>query len=419
MRLAAFSRSRPLAALSAICLAASLVSAASSTLSTTPAGALPACTIDTPDSEFVAEVETSPRHAQMWRLYQAYFLRQPDREGLEFWVDLGRDGAGLEAISRYFESSPEFGIRYGAVDDRAFLDLVYGNVMCRTPDAAGYDYWLERLQVEHLSRGEMMILFSESIEFSRVTGTTWALYASPYDASLAVDGYEIREIPGGQAVTLDYGRVDFSAGHERCSVASINGNWFFQPESANPTPTGLAIINGQQLPGAVDREDRGVLGERIRPSGPTAQIVLNYKGGYKINSNVASKDGRVLESWMGWRGDHRSDIGEVSEWRWAAAGIPLITDGQVWTEFSTIPLNDYTHYTFGHSFVAFDQDSEQLTFGSTTGMTSAQLIEWSIASGFDDLIKFDGGGSVEFNVSGQAQVAGTPRKVPLWLGIGC
>lgn len=404
-------------ALSVVCVATSVT-----VVSTAPASGAatgPSCNISQPDNDFATQVATSPRHAQMWRLYQAYFLRQPDQAGLEFWVAMFRDGTSLEEISNHFEASREFDLVYGPLDDRAFLNLVYQNVMCRNADGAGYDYWLGRLSSGELGRGELMTHFSESTEYSQTTDTSWALYQNPYEASLATDGYEISAIPGGQAVVLDYQKVDFSAGANRCSVASINGNWFFNPESANPTPTGLAIIDGQQLAGAVDREDRGVLGERIRPNGATEEIVLDFWGGYNINSNLASKDGRVLESWMGWRAGYREAIGDVSEWRWAAAGIPLINDGQVWKDFKNIPTNDYTHYTSRHSFVAFDQDTGLLMFGSTEAMTSAALIDWALGAGYEDLIKFDGGGSVEFNVQGQARVAGTPRNVPLWLGIGC
>ncbi|MEZ5343504.1 MAG: phosphodiester glycosidase family protein, partial [Acidimicrobiales bacterium] len=270
-----------------------------------------------------------------------------------------------------------------------------------------------------LSRGDMMVLFSESDEYLIKTATAWSVFASPDRATLAADGYELRSIPGGKIAVIDYDRVDFSASHERCSVASINGNWFFNPESANPTPVGFAVIDGVHVPGAANRADRGVLGERYRPNGASEEIVWVYQGEFNINSNLDAKDGRVLESWHSWRPTGTPAVDNPAEWRWAAAGIPLIINGQVWPGFYGISTSDYTHYTLGHSFVAFDKDTGQLAFGSTRGMTSAGLISWATANGYEDLIKFDGGGSVEFNVNKVAQVAGTRRNVPVWLGIGC
>ena len=409
---------RLIAAFATATLAATLASGVSDAVDPAPASAA-TCNTRPPSSAYANDVASSARYAQIWRLYQAYFLRQPDRNGLEYWIDISKSGDTLQQISDNFERSREFALTYGNLNNAAFLDLIYENVMCRTADPSGYSYWLGKLDRGELARGEMMILFSESDEYIIKTETTWSLFADPDDATLSQNGYEIRSIPGGQIAVVDYQRIDFSASHNRCSVASINGNWFFNPGSANPTPTGFAVIDGNQLPGAANRSDRGVFGERYRPSGPAEEIVWVYQGSYNINSNLASKDGRVLESWHSWRPDGTPAVDNPSEWRWAAAGIPLIIDGQVWPQFYNIPTNNYTHYTYGHSFVAFDKDSGLLAFGSTAGMTSSGMIDWANANGYDDLIKFDGGGSVEFNVGGETRVAGTGRNVPLWLGIGC
>ena len=405
-------------ALATCALLATTLVAATDAARPAPAAAA-VCRISSPDSVFGDEVASSARYAQIWRLYQAYFLRQPDRPGLEYWIDLSRSGVGLQAISDNFEMSAEFALTYGSLDNTAFLELIYSNVLCREPDGDGFAYWLGLLDNGSLMRGEMMILFSESAEYIGKTDTTWSLFSSPDDATLADDGYEIQSVPGGQIAVVDYQRVDFSASHERCSVASINGNWFFNPESYNPTPVGFAVIDGVQVPGAANRADRGVLGERYRPNGAADEIVWEYQGSFNINSNLAAKNGRVLESWHSWRPTGTPAVDNPSEWRWAAAGIPLIINGQVWPGFYGISTSDYTHYTHGHSFVAFDKTAGRLAFGSTTGMTSAGLINWANANGYEDLIKFDGGGSVEFNVNRQTRVAGTPRDVPVWLGIGC
>jgi hypothetical protein len=162
-----------------------------------------------------------------------------------------------------------------------------------------------------------------------------------------------------------------------------------------------------------------VLGERRRPGGPDIERVWNYQGSFNLNSNLAVKGELVLESWRSWQPASTPPLDNASEWRWAAAGIPLVVNGQVWEGFAAIPTNDYTHYTTRHSFVAFDKGSGRLAFGTTTAMTSAQLIDWAVASGYEDLVKFDGGGSAELNVGGRTRVAGTGRDVPLWLGIGC
>ena len=392
---------------------------------TLPVGAASAagsgCQISVPDAQFEALVDSSARHAQIWRLYQAYFLRQPDTSGLAYWAQVRSEGTTLSQIALYFELSDEFSRTYGSLDDSEFLSLIYDNVLCREQDESGFAYWLGLLNSGELSRPEMLILFSESAEYIATTNTAWSYFDSPYNATLAANGYEIRSLQGGQMAVVDYDRVDFKASHERCSVASINGNWFFNPETQNPTAIGFGVIDGQEIPWGVAAglAERGVFGERIRPYGPVAEAVYTWPSDTNLNSNLATKNGHVLESWLGFQPAEVASRFNPGEWRWAAAGIPLIMNGQEWTHFSNIPTNDYTHYTRRHSFVAFDKTAGLLYFGSTTDMNSRELIDWAIAQGFEDLIKFDGGGSVEFNIGGGAVVAGTPRDVPLWLGIGC
>ncbi|MDH3679736.1 MAG: DUF4214 domain-containing protein [Acidimicrobiia bacterium] len=378
-----------------------------------------ACSIGAPSTDYADEVTASARTARVWRLYQAYFLRQPDRAGLDYWLGVNRDGVSLQELSYYFERSDEFTNTYGSLDNAGFVTLVYANVLCRQPDPDGFAYWRGQLDAGAVDRGELMVLFSESNEFGATTGTRWSIFADPDDASWAADGYEVEPITGGLIVKVDYSRVDFRASHERCSVASINGNWFHNPETIDPTPIGYAVVDGYHLPGSVNRDDRGVFGERYRPNGPDEERVWVYNGSFNLNSNLEGKNGMVLESWRSWQPSSTPPLDNAVEWRWAAAGIPLIVNGQVWEAFRDIPTNDYTHYTGRHSFVAFEKATGILVFGSTTAMTSADLIAWAQAGGYDDLIKFDGGGSVELNIEAQARIAGTPRDVPLWLGIGC
>ena len=56
--------------------------------------------------------------------------------------------------------------------DAAFVDLVYRNVLARPPDPAGRAHWAGGLDSGRLTRGGVMIGFSESAEFVRKTGTT-------------------------------------------------------------------------------------------------------------------------------------------------------------------------------------------------------------------------------------------------------
>ncbi len=107
-----------------------------------------ACRSGVPTSVHAEQIDLSPSHGAIWRLYQAFFLRQPDDGGIAYWMDRYQNGTSLKVISDNFVASDEFVERYGRLDDRGFVDLVYANVMCRDPDAGGYDYWTGRLANE-------------------------------------------------------------------------------------------------------------------------------------------------------------------------------------------------------------------------------------------------------------------------------
>lgn len=88
-----------------------------------------------------------PDHADVLRLYRAFFDREPDIEGAYYWLSQHEYGvATLEDMAWGFGNSEEFERRYGgAVGDRQFLEIVYGNVLGRAPDAPGMAYWLKEM----------------------------------------------------------------------------------------------------------------------------------------------------------------------------------------------------------------------------------------------------------------------------------
>ncbi len=104
----------------------------------------------------------------VYRLYLAYFLREPDREGYAYWRDAYRSGYPLASISDDFARSREFRALYGSVGDDDFVRLVYENVLGRQPDSGGLQYWRQKM-AEGMPRGHVMIYFSDSREFREAT----------------------------------------------------------------------------------------------------------------------------------------------------------------------------------------------------------------------------------------------------------
>lgn len=106
----------------------------------------------------------------VYRLYRAFFLREPDGDGIVYWINQARYRRyPIGSIAEEFARSPEFRQRYGSVDDATFVDLVYRNVLERQPEPDGRTYWLDQMRAGML-RGHLMLYFSESVEFGRAVG---------------------------------------------------------------------------------------------------------------------------------------------------------------------------------------------------------------------------------------------------------
>lgn len=102
------------------------------------------------------------------RLYHAYFRRLPDPSGLDYWLRRRSAGEGVARISAVFAASSEFVRTYGPLDDRAFVELVYRNVLDRAGDPAGIAFWTGRVERGVTTRGHLMASFSESSEHVRL-----------------------------------------------------------------------------------------------------------------------------------------------------------------------------------------------------------------------------------------------------------
>jgi len=102
------------------------------------------------------------------RLYDAAFDRDADGAGLGYWLDQ-QETLDTVRIADSFAASEEFQQRHGQIQDEAFVDLMYENVLEREADSAGRDYWIEQL-TQGDSMGAVMVGFTESQESLMLLG---------------------------------------------------------------------------------------------------------------------------------------------------------------------------------------------------------------------------------------------------------
>ncbi|MEM9562617.1 MAG: DUF4214 domain-containing protein [Actinomycetota bacterium] len=124
-------------------------------------GGPPAAGIDAP---------VRPEEGEVERLYRSALGRDPDADGYDYWVARRVEGIPLAVVAESFLAGREYQRRFGADDDAEFVDDVYRNVLGRPGDPDGEAYWRGEL-ARGLDRHHLVLLFSESTEMRRRTGT--------------------------------------------------------------------------------------------------------------------------------------------------------------------------------------------------------------------------------------------------------
>ncbi|MGY4877711.1 DUF4214 domain-containing protein [Vreelandella aquamarina] len=101
------------------------------------------------------------------RLYLGVLDREPDQEGLEYWLEAGDQEGGLETLANTFLNSDEFLGDEQQLSVDKVLDTLYRQVLKRAPDASGERYWQDRFEQEEMALGDLVLAFTESPEFQR------------------------------------------------------------------------------------------------------------------------------------------------------------------------------------------------------------------------------------------------------------
>ena len=97
--------------------------------------------------------------------YEAAFNREADASGLGYWVAQAKQGMTLTQIAQNFLLSHEFATRYGdSMTNGEFVEALYQNVLDRSSDREGYEYWVESLTTGRDDRSEVLASFANSPE---------------------------------------------------------------------------------------------------------------------------------------------------------------------------------------------------------------------------------------------------------------
>jgi Ca2+-binding RTX toxin-like protein len=91
-------------------------------------------------------------------LYIAYFNRAPDAIGLNFWGTAYAYGTSMEQMANLFAPQEETLNTYPeGTSNTQFATAVYNNVLGRTPDQAGFDFWVGVLDAGGVTRDQFIL----------------------------------------------------------------------------------------------------------------------------------------------------------------------------------------------------------------------------------------------------------------------
>jgi subtilisin family serine protease len=96
--------------------------------------------------------------------------REPDAAGYQYWIDRARGGEPIADIGAFFYGSDEYFKGYGQSNNRTWVSDLYTKLMLRSADSGGLNYWLGQL----------------SSGMSRTVVSRW-FYQSPEKLGLRVD----------------------------------------------------------------------------------------------------------------------------------------------------------------------------------------------------------------------------------------
>ncbi len=103
------------------------------------------------------------------RLYQNFLGREADTEGVEFWKEKLTEGATATEIAKEFFKSEEFKNPKGGVNtnltNEQYVTMLYITMLNRQPDLEGLLYWVDQMATKGKSREIVFDEFALSSEF--------------------------------------------------------------------------------------------------------------------------------------------------------------------------------------------------------------------------------------------------------------
>ncbi|MGR9000236.1 MAG: PhoPQ-activated protein PqaA family protein [Gammaproteobacteria bacterium] len=169
-------------------------------------------------------------------LYSATFNRAPDKAGLSYWVaQFATNSANaVRQLAAGFASHSAFTELYGSLDNLAFVNAIYVNVLGGPGDAGGISFWSNALN-NGVSRSDFLAAF---VEIALTVDLNAALAAgqltqSEYAAAVIRQDYLINKADVGLYFANTLGaESNLSPGTDTSTISGLNADPAFQASQA-------------------------------------------------------------------------------------------------------------------------------------------------------------------------------------------
>ena len=190
-------------------------------------------TLDLTNYSSLTQLNTA-QFSDLAKVYVAYFNRAADAEGLYFWADKLAEGMDMATIASYFSQSAEAKALYpDTADTSAFVTAVYANVLGRTPDQAGFDFWTTNLNNGTMQPATFVLSIiggavGPDITYLSNKADLGVYFAAIKGMSDVTDAQNVLNIFGDQATSNTAGAKTSVDGHYSDATASGGGEFIFE-----------------------------------------------------------------------------------------------------------------------------------------------------------------------------------------------
>ena len=159
---------------------------------------------------------------EVYRLYEAALGHKVDSLTLAQVVDdLNHHRASLSGIASSLQTSPDCQTRFGGLSDDQYVKTLYQDLLGRSADSNGLTAWTQQLGAQ-VSRSDVLLAFSDSIEFKQVvnTETPQGIWVQDTSASAVARLYYATFNRAPDAAGLTYWSQGLSSGGSLNGIAS-------------------------------------------------------------------------------------------------------------------------------------------------------------------------------------------------------